>query len=53
MDIDIQNEYNVNSQHEIINRCNFRDDHIMQTKLLPDSLISQQGEQDGIIDNKR
>ena len=53
MHFDIQNEYNVNSQQEIINRCHFRDDNIMHTKILHDSLISQQEEQDGIIDNKR
>ena len=53
MDIETQNEYNVYSQTEIINRCKFGNNHIMHSRLLSGSLISQRQEQDEINENNR
>lgn len=51
MDIDTQNEYNEYSQVEIINRCKFGNNHIIQRKVWSDSFISQQHDQDETIES--
>lgn len=44
MDIDGSNSYNEYSQDEIINRCDFGKNHLMNTRLLSSNSISQQQE---------
>ena len=53
INIDIQNQYTECSHNEIINKCKFHNNHIIQTKLLSDGSIFRQQDKDGIREYKR
>lgn len=53
MNIDTQNEYNECSQMEIINRCKFGNNHIIQRNVWSDNFISQRHEQGETIETNR
>jgi hypothetical protein len=53
MDIDTQHQYTEYSHNEIINRCKFGNNHIIQTRLLSDGSIFKQQDQDGIREYNR
>jgi len=53
MEFDVSNTYNEYSQNEIINRCNFENNHLMNTSHLTGDSILQQQELTSIIDVTR
>ena len=53
MDIDTQNQYTEYSHNEIINRCKFGNNHIIQTRLLSNGSIFKQQDHDGIREYNR